>query len=104
LTLLACSTAPLPSVCIHPAVSIRASHFFGACTLTESTPLCVRVKEAALDAKRKGDTAKASKYFAQIQALGERLDQANVVVIGQMVGKALRRRVAQEWGNPTAQK
>ncbi len=57
--------------------------------------LCKRAKEAGQQARTNGDSATAAKCFRQIQTLGERLDQANVVLIGQKVGQALKRMATQ---------
>ena len=54
-----------------------------------------RVKEAGQQARTSGDSAEAAKCFSQIQTLGDRLDQASVVLIGQKVGQALKRVAAQ---------
>ena len=53
--------------------------------------LCTRVKEAGLQARAGGDSAKATKCFDQIMKLGERLDQPSLVVVAQKTGQGLKR-------------
>jgi len=57
--------------------------------------LCQRVKETGQQARAGGDSAKAAKCFSQIQTLGDHLDEASVVLIGQKVGQSLKRIAAQ---------
>jgi len=58
--------------------------------------LCRRLQEEGREAKARGDAAKATKCFGQIKLLGEQLDQPSVVLVGQLVGKALKKLAAKE--------